>query len=375
MAKRRKFYAMKVMAAIMIVAAVLQVTGFVMRRTTVKGLPEYDDAPDIAIPLMLINDSSPVRQAREEAEWEAALEEPGMLFGDSAGAVSAMAAAEPAAPVDAAQAPVQASDAQAEIAEQSAVEAQTVAQPEVQTVAQSDAQTAIQPEDQPAVQTASVQEAQPASEAGTVQQDAPAQSAAPVNVDEHYFDHTLFIGDSKTDGMRMWARLGEAQYFCGTNYSVFNVFDKTTSDKAFENATLDEVLGRFTYDQIYIILGYNESGYPYNNLMKKYKYVLARVHEAQPQARIILHGVMHASKKVAQRESYYSVKNLEKINDGLRELAAQYPGILYYVDCNAPFCDSEGNLLESVSNDGEHLTSEYVRQWAQEIIKRAVVPQ
>ena len=118
MAKRRKFYAMKVMAAIMIVAAVLQVTGFVMRRTTVKGLPEYDDAPDIAIPLMLINDSSPVRQAREEAEWEAALEEPGMLFGDGAGAVSAMAAAEPAAPVDAVQAPVQASDAQAQPAEQ-----------------------------------------------------------------------------------------------------------------------------------------------------------------------------------------------------------------------------------------------------------------
>ena len=38
------------------------------------------------------------------------------------------------------------------------------------------------------------------------------------------------------------------------------------------------------------------------------------------------------------------------------------------------FCDENGYLLSKVTNDGEHLTPDYTRQWAQEILARAIVP-
>ena len=91
----------------------------------------------------------------------------------------------------------------------------------------------------------------------------PTPEPTPTPVPESFFDHTLFIGDSKTDGLRMWGRLGQAQYFCGTNYSVYNIFDKTASDEAFKSAKLSKVLSSRKYDQVYILLGYNECCYPY----------------------------------------------------------------------------------------------------------------
>ena len=314
--KKKRYYALPCMVAIAAVAALLAGGGFVLRRTLLKGLPQYDAAPDIALPMLLLKDSGPLREAQARAEWEAA------------------EAARTSAPT---------------------------AMPTV-------APTAV-PTEAPAATPAPTDMPTPSpTEAPTPE---PTAEPAPTEVPESYFDHTLFIGDSKTDGLRMWGRLGKARYFCGTNYTVYNVFDKKASDEDFKSASLDSVLSGDTYDQVYILLGYNECGYPYDSLMKQFQYVIARVHSAQPDARVILHGIMHASARTAKKYSYYTVAHIEMMNDGLRQLAEETEG-LYYVDCNAPFCDGEGWLLPEVSADGEHLTPDYTAQWAQEIRRQAV---
>ena len=317
--KKRRYYAVPCMIAIAVVAALAAGSGFVLRRTLLKGLPQYDGAPDIAIPMMLLQDSGPLIEARARAEWEAAEQ--------AAALVTPEPTPEPVL---------------------------TAAPTEVPT-----------PKPVPTETPSAAPTEAPTPEP------TPTPKPTPTEVPESYFDHTLFIGDSKTDGMRMWGRLGQARYFCGTNYSVYNIFEKKASDEDFKNATLDSVLASDTYDQIYILLGYNECGYPYEGLMEQFRYVIARVHKAQPQARLILHGIMHASARTAKKYSYYTVENIETVNDGLRHLAEETDG-LYYVDCNAPFCDADGYLLGEVSADGEHLTPDYTAQWAQEIRRQAV---
>ena len=334
--KKRRYYALPCMIAIAVVAALAAGSGFVLRRTLLKGLPQYDAAPDIAIPMMLLQDSGPLREARARAEWEAAERE-------AARQTPPPTAVPTAAPTAAPTAVLTASPTEVPTASPTPEPVSTAAPTPVPSPTPTPTPT---PE--------------------------PTPEPTPTPVPESFFDHTLFIGDSKTDGMRMWGRLGQAQYFCGTNYSVYNIFEKKASDEAFKNATLDSVLASNEYDQIYILLGYNECGYPYESLMDQFRYVISRVHKAQPKARIILHGIMHASERVARKYDYYTVTNIERVNDGLRELAASYDG-LYYVDCNEAFCDENGYLLPNVSSDGEHLTPEYTAQWAQEIRKRAIV--
>ena len=171
--------------------------------------------------------------------------------------------------------------------------------------------------------------------------------------------------------MRKAVRIGQAQYFADTNYSVYNVFDKQATDRDFTDAKLEWVLQNWQYDQIYIALGYNECGYPYAGLMDQFDYVLRRVHEAQPQARIILHAVMHANKYVSNSYEYYSVENLEKVNSGLRELADSYDWV-WFVDCNGPFVDEDGYLYDYMSMDGEHLLPDYSLIWAEELRRQAI---
>lgn len=201
-----------------------------------------------------------------------------------------------------------------------------------------------------------------------------AEREARKNIDEHYFDHTLFIGDSRTEELSLWGRLGKARYFCGVSYSVFNIFSKKVDNDDFHGATLKKALAEREYDQVYIMLGYNESGYPYDSLMKQYTEVLDYVQDAQPTARIVLHGIMHASRKAAKATPAYAPKHLEKINKGIRKLAEKRDDV-YYVDCNGPFCDEDGYLKEDVSNDGEHLDVKNTEKWRDEILKQAVIPE
>ena len=322
--QKRKYYAPRCLLAILILAGLLTAGGFLLRRTLLKDLPQYADAPDIAIPMMLLQDAGPLREARERAQWEA---------------------------------------------EQVAREAALSAEREPSPAPTPEPTPVPPPEPTPEPTAEPAPEPAPEVTPEPTPEPTPAPTPEPEPVEESYFDHTLFIGDSKTDEMRKVVRIGQAQYFCDTNFSVYNIFDKSASDELFQNAKLEWVLRKYSFDQIYIILGYNECGYPYGGLMDQFDYVVRRVHDLQPQARIILHAVMHASERVSWGD--YAVDNLERVNDGLRALAENYDYVRF-VDCNGPFCDENGYLYSYMSADGEHLLPDYSIQWAEEIRRRAI---
>ncbi len=310
---QKRSYATWFILAVLLCGALLALGGLYLRHTALQDLPQYRETPDIAIPLMLLKDRSPLQEARARAEWEAR---------QSGAQADETAAGEPSDNTEPAQ------------------EAQDVGAP---------------------------------AEAGAAETQAPSDAGAPGDEalsEEGRFDHTLFIGDSRTDGLRVWGRLGKAEYFCGVNYSVYNILEKRSSDEGFRDKKLEELLAERSYEEIWLMLGYNEAGYPFNSLMKQYSYVIARVREAQPKAKIVLYGIMHAGRSVAQKHDHYSIANLDAVSEGLRGLAAESDGV-EFVPCTSAFYDADGYLLPEVSNDGEHLKPERSEDWAQEIAKAA----
>ena len=434
MSKRRikKYYGIRCMLAIMITGALVTAGGFAMRRTVLKDLPQYMNSPDIALPMMLLQDRSPVLEARERAAWEAengddafddvtyamadddfdmddedmdqlaaladsfedqdggsvsvfnsrasaqTLEGDGLpsleqLMADSDGAVATLGRSMPTAEPDETVSPAEMERVVDEPLESVAAPAAE----ESSAVTTLDTRETLEPVEtaepletvEPLEPVAAGEEAEKAPESV---EKAKQKSEKRKNVTSTYVNTTLFIGDSCTNGLQMWGRIGKAHYFCGTGYSVFTITKKKASDEGhFKDVTLAQVLKKYKYNQIYIILGFNEAGYPYASLMKQYKYLISVVHKAQPKAKIILHGVLHTSYKVACRDSWAKLSNLEKINDGLRDFAKSKKYI-YYVDCNDAFCNEKGYLKEGTSSDGEHLNPKYTKLWAQEIIKRAI---
>lgn len=181
-------------------------------------------------------------------------------------------------------------------------------------------------------------------------------------VPDSWYENVLFIGDSRTVGLREYARSGNADYFCTVGMSVFNYESSTASDTNFEDQTLESLLGSKTYDKIFLSLGINECGYPTSNLMSAYADMVDMIRQLQPDAKIILQGIMVVSRSYANGQSYFTPEHIDGINDQIEAMADG--SSIFYIDVNDSFADTDGYLNPSVSADGCHLYAANYADWA-----------
>ncbi|MDD6200868.1 MAG: SGNH/GDSL hydrolase family protein [Firmicutes bacterium] len=181
-------------------------------------------------------------------------------------------------------------------------------------------------------------------------------------VPESWFDDVLFIGDSRTEEMRDYARLGKADYFCAVGLTVFDVDQKALSLPGMGTVTLDQVLSENQYGKIFISLGINECGYPMDSLMGAYTRLVEKIRDRQPDATVVLQGIMTVSRKKAASATYFQPAHLQLINERIKALADGKQ--IYYIDVNDSFADSEGYLPDYMSGDGCHLYAKYNVLWA-----------
>lgn len=187
-------------------------------------------------------------------------------------------------------------------------------------------------------------------------------------VEESWFNDVLFIGDSRTVGLRDYARLGEADYFCATSMSVFTVLKWTSSDTAFTDKTLAEVLTENTYGKVYIHLGLNEAGEDPDLIMQKYQELVALVQEKQPNAVIILQAIMSITRAKAS-DPYFALEKVQNLNTRIQELAQGDQ--FRFEDVNTWIADEEGYMREEMTFDGCHLYGTGYMEWRNWILENA----
>ena len=188
-------------------------------------------------------------------------------------------------------------------------------------------------------------------------------------VTEDWFDDVLFIGDSRTVGLRDYARLGNADYFCSVGLTVFGVADVRLSDEKFENTDLEGLLSTRQYNKIYISLGLNECGAPYDLLMEGFRSLVDTVRKHQPNAVIILEAMITVSRRKAATKWYFGIDNLQRINRGMEELSDG--NMILYIDANEHFADEEGYLPSDLTPDGCHFYRTGYQEWANWIFENA----
>lgn len=190
-----------------------------------------------------------------------------------------------------------------------------------------------------------------------------------VPVTEQWFDDVLFIGDSRTVGLREYARLGDADYFCSVGMTVFDAMDTRESDVGFSQMHLEQLLKERRYSKIYISLGLNECGYPYDLLMDGYGTLLNTVRRLQPHAVVILQSMITVSRRKAASQWYFSLENLNRVNEGIQEFADGTT--VRFIDANTYFADEEGYLPSEKTADGCHFYPSGYQEWAQWIYDNA----
>lgn len=187
-------------------------------------------------------------------------------------------------------------------------------------------------------------------------------------VDESWFDDALFIGESRTAGLKGYGRLGNADYFCGEGLTVYGVMGVEASDQNFSEQTLPSLLSRRQYGKIYIHLGINELGGNMDSFTAKYQAVIDEIRRLQPDAKIILQAVLVLGEGYSTKPAF-SQDSLQKLNLRIKILAEENG--LHFSDVNVIMTNETGYLIPELTFDGCHLYASGYELWAQWLIEEA----
>lgn len=189
--------------------------------------------------------------------------------------------------------------------------------------------------------------------------------------DVSYFEDALFIGDSRTEGLREYGSLGNASVIADSGMSIYRLWKESYTVKG-EKMTLEEVLNKHQFGKIYLMLGVNELGYDFGQTKKKYKESLEIIEKTQPQATVYLQANLHVTDEKSKNSDIYNNENINRMNQLMEELAEEKGFV--YLDVNPLFDDENGNLSKEYTVDQAHILGIYYIDWANWILEHCAFP-
>ncbi len=187
-------------------------------------------------------------------------------------------------------------------------------------------------------------------------------SSAPTAAADSWFDDACFIGDSRTQGLMLYATPGNAAFFASKGLTVSKVFSDATVDIDGGKLSVNDALGKRSFGKVYIMLGVNELGWSYPDAFaKRYGDLVDRVKETQPNAKIFVQSIFPVSAAKSEREQYINNPRILQYNELLRTMCREKQ--VAYLNVREAVEDGKGNLPDDASSDGVHLNAAYCRKW------------
>lgn len=194
----------------------------------------------------------------------------------------------------------------------------------------------------------------------------PLEESEPVP-DDSFFDNTVFLGDSRTEGFQLFSGMKHGDFFWARGMTVFRA--DSEDYRPFEidgrKCSMIEALALKQYDNVYIMLGVNELGYPAGSYESGFSKLLDKIIELQPQAVVYLQVMPPLNDAMCRQNSlaaYINNANLAAFNEAIVRLAAEKRVVL--LNTAEVYTGPDGQLPPELSNDGCHFSySGYVR-WA-----------
>ena len=102
------------------------------------------------------------------------------------------------------------------------------------------------------------------------------------------------------------------------------------------------------------MVGINEMGIGNTDyFINGYRNMLNEIMELQPNAIIIIQGIMHVTGERSRTDATFNNENINERNEALRELADGEK--IFYLDVNPVYDDENGNLRAELTGDQIHL--------------------
>ncbi len=197
------------------------------------------------------------------------------------------------------------------------------------------------------------------------------QPVVPEDVDIdvlEYFKDTLFIGDSRTAGLRQFGYFETADFFATPGLSVYSIPQTQVEVGELGKLKLEELLEQKEYTKIYVMLGMNELGYRFPQTVEKYRNFIEDLQDWEPCATIYLCANLHVTSTRSNNDKFFNNANIDKMNLEIQTLAEEKE--LVYLDINELFDDENGNLDKEIASDDSHVTVENYIVWCDWLVEK-----
>ncbi|MBR6396080.1 MAG: hypothetical protein IKS09_03840 [Lachnospiraceae bacterium] len=198
-------------------------------------------------------------------------------------------------------------------------------------------------------------------------------SDAAITEEVPYFKNTLFIGDSRTDGLHINTGEKNAKFYACKGLAVNNILtEKFIKEKGSkEKVTLLKALEGKSFKKIYISLGVNELGWISDSkFIGDYKTVVEEIMKAAPESSIVVQSILPITKKRSSSDKVYTNEKVNTYNELLKGMCDEL-GVTYG-DVTPSVANEEGYLPEEGSVDGIHLKKSYYEKWLKYIEEKGI---
>ncbi len=187
-----------------------------------------------------------------------------------------------------------------------------------------------------------------------------AESAA---VEDIYFADAAFLGDSRTEGFRMYSGLKEGGYYCAVGATVESVFSKKVYGPEGNKIPLLDALARQeNCGKIYVMLGVNELGWAKVEVFTgQFTKVVERLRADHPEADIVIQSILPVSAKQDAKKTYVNNQRIKAYNEAILALAEKLD--CEYINVAEAVTGEDGCLKTDLTWDGVHLNIKGCKIW------------
>jgi len=186
-----------------------------------------------------------------------------------------------------------------------------------------------------------------------------------------WFSDAVFIGDSRTDGFKLYSGVEGADFLDYTGITVYDVMDgKEVIRSGEKKISILDALAQKTYGKVYISLGVNELGYNDSaDFAETYGRFLDAVAERQPDAAVYVQALIpvNTAKCQANDQPYYVTNEaISSYNEALAGLTAEKK--VYFLAVPETLLDENGEVQRELSTDGVHFKKDGYVLWLADLM-------
>lgn len=178
-----------------------------------------------------------------------------------------------------------------------------------------------------------------------------------------YFDDALFVGDSITEGIKIYDVMSNATVLSYTGINLDNIFTKQViKTEGEEKITIIDAAKAQAPGEIYLMMGANSMLADMDSFIKGYARLADALHEMHPDALIYIQSILPVTETYATNRPDFSNKKIDSYNAALEAMANEKS--FYYLDVAEVFKDEKGALPNDASpKDGMHFGADWYRLW------------